>query len=243
MRHPAWVEAFALLGGRPTEDPRPSLASWIILGALLRGILLIGFYLPVSAAFLPPDVALGATIILGILLCAGQLDSAAGRVIKILGPNSTDPVASLTNQVALIAALVILRFVLLRGFLGFETAKAILAGSLSIGFETAMFLLNTRWKAAPKRLVNLALALIWIALLSTIYRSFPIVDYGFGNTISWLLPGILIFATIRLCAAPGWLAWRMAESPADRNTLLLAPGALGEIGCYTAFLLLRYNFA
>lgn len=243
MRQPAWVEAFALLGGRPADELRPSLAPWIIFGALLRGSLLIAFYLPVSAAFLPPDVALAATIVLGIVLCAGQFDAASGRVIKILGPNQADATTSLINQVALVAALVILRFVLLRGFLGFETAKAILAGSLSAGFETAIFLLNTQWKAAPKRLVNLALALVWIAALSTIYRSFPIVDYGFGNVVSWLLPGVLTWSAIRLCAAPGWLAWRMADNPADRQILFLAPGALGELGCYTAFLLLRYNFA
>jgi len=238
MRPAAWIDALALLGGQPLASPSSTAAPWVIGGSLLRGLLLSGFYLPVSAAFLPPDAALAATMVLGILLCAGRLDSATGRMLKVLGPPTSDRNSLIASEAALVAAIVVLRFILLRNFLGFETVKAIMAGSLTLGMETAIFLINTQWQHPARRLVNLLLNLLWIAALALLYRGF-----GAPSLLAFLMPGIMMWSCSRLCAAPGLLAWKMAAERDDRQALQLAPGALGEIGCYLAFLLLRYNFA
>jgi len=238
MRPAAWIDALSLLGGQPLATPRAASAPWVVVGSLLRGLLLAGFYLPVSAAFLPPDASLAATMVLGILLCAGRLDSASGRILKVLGPPSADRNSLLSSEAALVAAMVVLRFILLRNFLGFETVKAIMAGCLTLGMETALFLINTQWRHPGRRMLNLALNLLWIVGLALLYRGF-----GAPSLMAFLVPGIMMWSCSRLCAAPGLLAWKMAAEPDDRQALQLAPGALGEVGCYLAFLLLRYNFA
>jgi len=232
--------AWEFITGKPrTSVLQECVPAWFLLAGILRGLLLTLFYLPVSAAFLPPDVALAATLLLAVFLSGGIAEGSIGRISDAL---TTRP-GGQEGRMAVLVSLLLFRFVLLRGFFGFETGRALLAGGFCFGMELALAAIRARPSSVGRQLLQLFLTIISLLLLAGMFRGGWPEDPGLNGWFIWLMPGAVAWSCARLLAAIGWLTARSREVDIQvLNPVLLAPAILAETGLYLAFLLLRYNF-
>ena len=201
---------------------------WAPIVGLFAAFFAISFYIPLSAFYLPADVA-----VIPVLAAAGWLRGFKPEIDfcnlcnSLFGSRESASSPGGVPGIACMVLAILFKYAIIRQFFPLEAIRLLGFGTL-ISFVVALF--------HPGRTAGWikCIGIFWL-MISAFAAFSSMKALGSAGLLAIIRGPLLAAALIYLCAR---LTFQLAEEPASPNVAALP----GELAAYVSFILVRYHF-